>query len=103
MFRNLVLISVLGLFGLTATAQTTEFNYQGSLKDGVNPANGNYDFEFALFDTLSAGSQIGSTIPRNAVAVANGIFAVKLDFGFVFTGVDRYLEIRVRLTGQPGI
>lgn len=26
-------------------AQTTEFNYQGSLRDGAAPANANYDFE----------------------------------------------------------
>ncbi len=33
----------------TASAQTTVFNYQGSLKDGANTATGNYDFEFALY------------------------------------------------------
>ncbi len=84
-------------------AQTTEFTFQGSLKDNAVPANGNYDFEFALFDALSAGSQIGATIPRSGVAVANGIFTVKLDFGTVFPGANRFLEIRVRLAGQPGI
>jgi len=36
-------------FSLTPVfSQTTEFTYQGSLKDGANPATGNYDFEFAL-------------------------------------------------------
>lgn len=29
-------------------AQTTEFAYQGNLKNGANPATGNYDFEFLL-------------------------------------------------------
>ncbi len=90
------------LFG-AISAQTTEFSFQGSLKDGVNAANGNYDFEFALFDALAVGSQIGLTIPRNNVLVANGIFSVKLDFGAAFPGTDRFLEIRVRLAGQPGI
>lgn len=94
---------LLMLFVCPVFAQTTEFSYQGSLKDGVSLANGNYDFEFALFDALSAGNQIGATIPKNNVAVANGIFSVKLDFGSVFPGTDRFLEIRVRLTGQPGI
>ncbi|MBK9767823.1 MAG: hypothetical protein IPP63_12805 [Chloracidobacterium sp.] len=34
-------------------AQTTEFNYQGTLKDGANVANGNFDFEFRIFDDVS--------------------------------------------------
>jgi hypothetical protein len=45
-----------GLFVCSAPvlrAQTTEFTYQGSLKDNAAPANANYDFEFALFDALA--------------------------------------------------
>lgn len=83
------------------SAQTTEFNYQGSLKDNGSPANANYDFEFAMFDALSGGNQVGSTIPKNTVLVANGVFAVKLDFGSQFPGANRYLEVRVKLSGQP--
>ena len=84
---------------LAVQSQTTEFTYQGSLKDGANPANGNYDFEFALFDSLSAGTQVGSTLTRSGVAVANGTFAVKLDFGNQFAGASRFLEIRVKQAG----
>jgi hypothetical protein len=86
-----------------APAQTTEFTFQGNLRDGANPANANYDFEFALFDAVSAGTQLGSTLPRNAVVVSNGAFSVKLDFGAQFPGANRFLEIRVRLSGQPGM
>ena len=86
------------VFSLAVGAQTTEFVYQGSLKDNAVPASGNYDFEFALFDAVSAGSQIGATIPKKGVAVANGIFSVKLDFGSSFPGAQRYLEIHVRQT-----
>ena len=88
-------------FSLTPVfSQTTEFTYQGSLKDGANPATGNYDFEFALFDSLGAGSQIGSTLTRSTVAVAGGVFTVSLDFGGTqFPGANRFLEIRVRTTG----
>src|SRR5258706_12020726 len=104
MKKNLAsLISVLimfVIFSVDALSQTTEFTYQGSLKDGSISANNNYDFEFALFDALSAGNQIGSTIPKNSVLVVNGIFAVKLDFSQVFPGANRYMEVRVRLTGQ---
>jgi|ERR1043166_832872 hypothetical protein len=90
------------VFG-SVSAQTTEFTYQGNLKDGGVAANGNYDFEFALFDAVSGGNQIGSTLTRNSVIVTNGIFSVALDFGSQFPGANRFLEIRVRLSGQPGI
>ncbi|MEP6788305.1 MAG: hypothetical protein ABJB40_07735, partial [Acidobacteriota bacterium] len=71
------------------------------LKDNGSPANANYDFEFALFDALSGGNQIGATIPKHTVLVSNGVFAVKLDFGSQFPGANRYLEVRVKLSGQP--
>ena len=51
--------------------QSTSFTYQGRLQDGGANANGIYDFEFALYDTLSGGSQLGSTISRNTVLVTN--------------------------------
>ena len=82
---------------LLASGQSTEFTYQGSLKDGAAAANGNYDMEFRLFDI--GGSQLGSTQSRAGVAVSNGIFSVKLDFGSVFPGADRFLEIAVRTSG----
>ncbi len=98
--KNLTLFLLLNLlFAIAAFAQTTEFTYQGSLKDGTNPANGNYDFEFALFDALSVGTQLGSTLARNGVVVANGAFSVKLDFGAQFPGANRFLAISVRQTG----
>ncbi len=87
----------------SASAQTTEFTYQGRLLNASAPANGSYDFEFVLFDTMSAGSQIGPLLSRSNVVVADGIFTVKLDFGNSFPGANRYLEVRVRPTGQPGI
>lgn len=77
-------------------AQTTAFSYQGSLKTSGTPANGLFDFEFALFDSQSAGSQIGSTVSLIGVNVTGGIFTVMLDFGNQFSGANRFLEIRVR-------
>ncbi len=85
-------------------SQTTEFSYQGFLKSGTAPANGNHDFEFLLFNELSGGSQIGSTIALNNVALTDGRFSVKLNFGNQFTtGANRFLEIRLRPSGQGGI
>jgi hypothetical protein len=94
-----LLFTFILLSAADARAQTTEFNYQGQLQNSAVPANGSFDFEFLLFDQLSGGAQVGSTLSRNGVSVANGGFNVKLDFGSNFPGADRFLEIHVRQTG----
>ncbi|MHC4521776.1 MAG: hypothetical protein ACYTAS_24550, partial [Planctomycetota bacterium] len=64
----------------------TGFTYQGQLKEGGVPANGEYDFVFGLFDDAEGGSQIGGYVFINDWPVANGLFAVQIDFGAdVFT------------------
>jgi hypothetical protein len=81
-------------------AQTTAFTYQGKLADNGNPANGNYDFQFKLFDsaTVGTGTEQGTTLTVSNVTVTNGIFTVSLDFGACptcFNGAVRFLEIAV--------
>lgn len=80
-------------------SQTTAFTYQGRLDLSGSPANGTFDFEFLLFGSESGGTQIGSTVSRNGVSVANGMFSVSLDFGNQFPGSSRFIEIRVRQVG----
>ena len=46
------------------------FTYQGQLKASGNPANGQYDFTFALYDALSGGTQVGSTVTVSGTAGA---------------------------------
>src|SRR4051794_10456629 len=104
MFKALAIVVVLfvvcGLAGGEVSAQTTEFTYQGSLKDGVNAANGNYDLEFKLFNLVNGGAQQGGTLQRLSVPVADGIFSVLLDFGAgTLPGADRFLDIAVRPSG----
>lgn len=97
-----VILSILfwAVVAVSISAQTTAFTYQGSLQSSGLPANGNYDFEFKLFDLVSGGAQQGSTIQRLNVAVANGIFSVSLDFGAgTLPGADRFLDIAVRTAG----
>lgn len=89
------------LLALSAAAQTTEFTYQGRLVDGSVAANGNYDLEFALYDAMADGTQIGAGLTRTNVLVSNGTFSVSLDFGNVFSGTELYLEIHVRRSGSP--
>lgn len=102
MKTSYISIALIFLMMSSLQAQTTSFSYQGNLVNGGTAANGNYDFEFALFDALSGGTQVGTTQSRTNVAVANGIFKVDLDFGSQFPGANRYLEIRVRTAGGGG-
>ena len=79
------------------------FTYQGKLTDGGSPANGNYDLRFILYDAESGGAQVGTIIvTKTNVAVANGLFTVDLDFGAIFNGDARWMEIAVRPGGTSG-
>src|SRR5256884_1520135 len=93
-------LMMLCVFASTAFAQTSSFTYQGRLTDGGTAANGNYDLQFGLFDSLSGGAQVGSTQTLNTVAISNGVFTVSLDFGAnAFNGANRFLEISARPSG----
>ncbi len=93
-------VSALLVLSVVSSASAQAFTYQGFLKQSGNPANGNYDFQFLLFSTLTGGTQVGSTVSLNSVSVQNGLFTVALDFGAVWDGSDRYLEIRVSPAGS---
>ena len=95
-------LAIMIFLSTLASAQMTEFVYQGQLQNSSMPASGSFDFEFLLFDTLAGANQIGSTLTRNNVVVTNGIFSVKLDFAANYPGANRFLEIHVRPTGGGG-
>ena len=59
------------------------------------PVNGACDFQFSLWDAANAGNQIGSLQTLTNVPVVNGLFTVSLDFGAVFDGSPRWLEMAV--------
>jgi hypothetical protein len=79
------------------------FTYQGNLSEDGSPANGNYDFQFKLYNASTGGDQIGTTIVKNNLALSDGIFATELDFGSeVFAGSARWLEVSIRQSGSTG-
>lgn len=87
------------LFSLTAQAETA-FTYQGQLSQAGQPANGQYDMTFELYDALAAGQQVGVTLNQNNIEVTDGVFDVLLDFGDApFNNASRWLEIEVREAG----
>jgi len=97
---SLVSIAIICFSLLTVEAQQTSFTYQGKLNDGGSAANGRYDLQFALFDSLIDGAQVGATQTVSNVTVSGGIFTASLDFGAsAFTGANRFLEISARPTG----
>jgi hypothetical protein len=99
--RLLVVLFVL-LAGLHRTgAQGTAFTYQGRLNDGA-PANGSYDLLFILYNSDVGGSQQGLIQTNLATPVSNGLFTATMDFGNVFDGSARWLEIHVR-TNNNGL
>lgn len=99
-YLTAVRLGTFTLFVLICTsvyAQTSTFTYQGRLTDANMAPNATYQMQFALYDAVTAGTQIGSTVENTAVAVNNGVFTVQLDYGSTaFTGAERYLEISVR-------
>jgi lysophospholipase L1-like esterase len=90
------------LFPVTLRAQGTAFTYQGQLNNGSNPANGTYNFTFALYATNTSGSPLTGPITNMATAVSNGLFTTTIDFGNVFTGSASWLEIGVQTNGAAG-
>ena len=88
----------------TAFAQGSAFTYQGKLTDGGTPATGAYDFRFILYNADAGGSQVGTTLTADDVAVTAGAFTVVLDFGpSIFDGQARWLELAVRQGASTGI
>ena len=83
----------------TLHAQCTAFTYQGRLNSGNLPATGSYDLTFALYATNTGGLLLAAPVTNSAVAVANGLFTVALDFGNVFGGNAVWLEVGVQTNG----
>ena len=82
----------------------TAFTYQGRLDDTNGPVSSHCDLEFGLFGSPGGSDQVGSTLPRENVLVADGYFTVDdLDFGAsAFQGQARWLEIAVRCPSGSG-
>ncbi|MCK7592934.1 hypothetical protein [Pseudomarimonas salicorniae] len=88
------------------------FTFQARLSEDGQPASGQYDLEFELFDAEQGGSPIG-LIPISGLIGTDGavgeegrigregLISVMLDFGDgAFVGDARWLEVRVRKQGE---
>ncbi|MBI5775498.1 MAG: hypothetical protein HZA89_17395 [Verrucomicrobia bacterium] len=95
----LILLLSLLLAAPLAHAQGTAFSYQGQLTLSGVPASGNWDIICRLYDADTAGNQVGASVTNLNVPVANGLFAVTLDFGTNFNGASRWLEVAACTNG----
>lgn len=97
--RFLTIFVAVLLITVAVSAQGSSFTFQGKLNDAGVPATGTFEMQFKLMDNL--GTQIGSIVTNNNVAVTNGVFSVRLSFGLLaFNGDPRFLEISVRPAGS---
>ncbi len=109
--RRMVLILVLGLVTIVLPLAVragerepvgTTFTYQGQLEDDSAPADGVYDLRFRLYDSAVGDDQVGSTVTAEDVAVTDGTFTVRIEFGDVWDGTALWLDIGVRPGSSTG-
>ena len=90
------------LCGPTVKAQGTAFTYQGRLEQNGVPFTGNAELQPTLWDTAEGGNMVASnSLPVVSVVVTDGLFLVPLDFGSVFSGAPRWLQLSVRTALEP--
>ncbi|MEK6702865.1 MAG: hypothetical protein AABZ53_11415 [Planctomycetota bacterium] len=75
---------------------TTAITYQAGLQAAGVPVNGSHDMRFRLYDSGVGGSQVGPTLCIDNLMLVDGQINVSLEFGSVFDGQRRFLEIELR-------
>jgi len=90
-----------GVQSAPAALLGTSFSYQGYLQDADGPVDDTCDFRLSLWDDLSAGSQVGSTLELTGETVSDGLFTIDLDFGAIFDGTALWLQVGVKCSGDP--
>lgn len=98
MLRSIINTSLVAAIVSHAYSQsiTAALTYQGRLESAGTPANGAHDMQFQLFTQADGGSQIGPTVCLDGVPLTDGLFTVSLDFGDVFDGSKRFLQVSLR-------
>jgi hypothetical protein len=86
---------------------TSTFTYQGQLINNGSPVNNTCNFQFGLYDALSAGNRLGLTQTVSSVTVQRGLFTALLNTGnqfgeTAFIGEARWLQIAVACPAGGG-
>src|SRR5262249_37926860 len=89
--------------GIAQTVQGTDFFYQGQLKSAGAPVNGTADFQVAMFNAPTAGTQITATQTISNVQITSGLFTLDITASAAnFDGTARWLSIAVRSPAGSG-
>ena len=102
---SLALALVPAVAGGAACGQVvdTAFVYQGRLTTSAGTVQfAPVDVRFTLWTAASGGSQIGPMLEVTNITPREGRFEASLNFGNVFNGSARYMEIAVREVGGTG-
>ncbi len=117
--KSVALAVFLAAGAAPALAQGTAITYQGKLENDGSPVNGPINFQFRLYTAATGGTQVGDTVIQTNATVADGLFALPLDFGVdpytfgrplfldilvndpAFTTVFTALGARQRITSAP--
>lgn len=86
---------------LEALTIATAVPIQGSLRNGQGAVNGPCDLRFSLFPTAQGGERVGALLTQT-LTIADGIFNTSADFGNVWDGNPRWLQIEVRCPSSFG-
>lgn len=68
---------------------------QGSLRNGQGAQNGPCDLRFSLYNAAQNGDRVGAQITQT-LTLTEGLFNTSADFGNVWDGNPRWLQIEVR-------
>lgn len=81
---------------------STAFTYQGRLESSGAPLEGTADLMFRLRPSAEGSGQVGPTLVLTNAQVHGGLVSTLLDFGVVFEGRRRFLEVAVRSPAGTG-
>lgn len=88
------IIALASVLCISATAQGTAFTFQGWLTNNVPNGNGYHYMRFRLADSAAGTNFVGAPITNHPFVQARQ-FQATLDFGNVFDGSPRWLEVSV--------
>ena len=97
MLRCAAFLFLFAASGATAAPLSTAITYQGELHDAGLPAFGDFDLRFTPYADAAGVASLAPAVVVEDVAVFDGTFAARLDFGpGFFVGDAVFLEIAVR-------
>ena len=96
------LIAAARFAGGTPLDQT--FTYQGQLRNAGQLVSGPVDLRITMWDSDTAGSQVGTANNFNAMQLTDGRFACGLNFGnAAFDGSNRWIQVEFRNPASSGL